>query len=223
MISATSHHAATSTAIDRRYMAWIDGVGNWLIVTSPEMTIGRATGGSGPLARINEPDAADCSLVANLSRKHISLTRIDENYVLQAKSAASVNGRSVDDRLVLPQSCSIELGTGVRLGFSVPTQLSASARLTFESSHRPQTSVSGVILMADTCVLGSGSQSHIRCESWPGPVILVRTSDGIALKSQLPLLVGGRYATAKQVVSDGQVVRGPDGVQFRLEPLEERQ
>ncbi len=77
--------------------------------------------------------------------------------------------------------------------------------------------------MADTCVLGPGLNSHIRCESWPESVILVRTADGMTVKSQLPLLVNGRYSTTKQTVSHGQVVRGPDGVQFRLEPLEERQ
>ena len=223
MISAIFHQPADSTTIARRYMAWIDGVGNWLIVTSPEMTIGRATGGTGPLARISEPDEADCSLVANLSRKHIRLERDEESYVLEARSTTSVNGRPVEDRIVLPNECSIELNSGVRLGFSVPTQLSASARVRFESSHRPQTAVSGVILMADTCVLGPGPQSHIRCESWPESVILVRTADGIRLKSQLPLLVDGRYSTTKQIVSNGQVVRGPDGVQFRLEPLDERQ
>lgn len=223
MISAISHHDAGNTAIARRYMAWIDGVGNWLIVTSPEMTIGRATAGTGPLARIREPDAADCPLVANLSRRHVGFQRIDESYVLQARSAASVNGWPVDERIVLPQSCSIELSGGVQLGFSVPNQLSASARVTFQSSHRPPTSVDGVILMAETCVLGPGSNTHIRCESWPDSVILVRTADGISLKSQLPLLVDGRFSTTKQTVSNGQVVRGPDSVQFRLEPLEERQ
>jgi len=223
MISAISHHEATSSSIARRYMAWIDGVGNWLIVTSPEMTVGRATTATGPLARISEPDAADCSLVADLSRRHVSLVRDDESYVLQARSVASVNGRPVNDRMVLPQSCSIGLGGSVELGFSVPNPLSASARLTFRSSHRPSTSVDGVVLMADTCVLGPAMTSHIRCEAWPEAVILVRTASGITVKSQLPLLVDGRYATARQNVSNGQVVRGPDGVQFRLEPLEERQ
>ena len=223
MISAISHHEAATSSIARRYMAWIDGVGNWLIVTSPEMTVGRATTATGPLARISEPDAADCSLVANLSRRHVSLVRDDESFVLQARSTASVNGRPVDNRTVLPQSCSIELSGGVELGFSVPNQLSASATITFQSTHRPSTSVNGVILMADTCVLGPAPTSHIRCESWPESVILVRTPDGITAKSQLPLLVDGRYSTTKQIVSNGQVVRGPDGVQFRLEPLEERQ
>ncbi|MHC4877300.1 MAG: FHA domain-containing protein [Planctomycetota bacterium] len=223
MISAIFHQSTDNAAIARRYMAWIDGVGNWLIVTSPEVTVGRSTGGTGPLARISEPDEADCPLVANLSRKHIRLERDDESYVLEARAATSVNRRPVEDRIVLPNECSIELTSGVRLGFRIPTQLSASAQLTFESSHRPQTAVSGVILMADTCVLGPGTQSHIRCESWPESIILVRTADGIRLKSPLPLIVDGRYSTAQQIISDGQVVRGPDGVQFRLEPLDERQ
>jgi hypothetical protein len=223
MISAISQHEAATSTIARRYMAWIDGVGNWLIVTSSEMTVGRATAAIGPLARVSEPDAADCSLVANLSRRHVSFVRDDESYVLRAHSIASVNGRSVDDCQVLPQSCSIELGSGVQLGFGIPNQLSASARITFQSSHRPSTSVDGVILMADTCVLGPASTCHVCCESWPESVILVRNADGITAKSQLPLLVDGRYSTTRQSVSNGQVVRGPDGVQFRLEPLEERQ
>jgi hypothetical protein len=223
MISARSRCDTKNIALARRYMAWIDGIGNWLIVTSPEVTIGRAAGGTGPLARVSEPDAADLSLVANLSRRHLSILRADESHVLSAQGATAINGRLVEERTVLPQSCTIALAGSVRLFFSVPNQLSASARVTFQSEHRPPTAVDGVVLMAETCVLGSGTNSHIHCESWSDPVILVRTADGLAVKSQLPLLVDGRYSTARQIVSNGQVVRGPDGVQFRLEPLEERQ
>lgn len=202
-----------------RYIAWIDGVGAWLILTGSSIAVGRMNGNVSPLVAASpaeqEPEIA---LVANLSRNHARIKRVDENYVLKPDSSVKIQGRPIGFETVLPDSCEITLGDSVRLAFSIPTPLSATARMTFASEHRPRTSVDGVILMAETCLLGPSASDHIHCRNWSESIVLVQTSSGIAVKSKQELQIGGRRANATDVVSDGQVVSA-DEFRFRLEPL----
>ena len=208
-----------SQATTDRYVAWIDGVGAWLILTGSSISLGRVNGNVSPLIKtpVSEPEA-DIALVANLSRSHASIQRIDENYILSPKSSVQIQSRSISYDTVLPDSCEITLGDSVRLSFSIPTPLSATAKMTFASEHRPRTSVDGVILMAETCLLGPSASDHILCRNWSESVVLVQTPTGIVAKSKQDLQIGGRKAGATDVVSNGQVVSGDD-FRFRLEPL----
>ena len=208
-----------SQATTDRYVAWIDGVGAWLILTGSSISLGRVNGNMSPLIKTSstEPEA-DLALVANLSRDHASIQRVDENYVLKPKSSVQIQNRSISYDTVLPDSCEITLGDSVRLSFSIPTPLSATAKMTFASEHRPRTSVDGVILMAETCLLGPSARDHISCRNWSESVVLVQTPAGIVAKSKQEMQIGGRKAGASDVVSNGQVVSGED-FRFRLEPL----
>ena len=208
-----------SQATTDRYVAWIDGVGAWLILTGSSISLGRVNGNVSPLVKASSTEQeADVALVANLSRDHASIQRVDENYVLKPKSSVQIQGRPISFETVLPDNCEITLGDSVRLSFSIPTPLSATAKVTFESEHRPRTSVNGVILMAETCLLGPSASDHILCRNWSESVVLVQTPSGIVVKSKQDLQIGGRKAGATDVVSNGQVVSGDD-FRFRLEPL----
>lgn len=190
-----------------------------MILTGSSISVGRVNGNVSPLVKASstEPEA-DVALVANLSRNHARLKRVDENYVLKPNSAAKIQGRPISYETVLPDNCEITLGESVRLSFTIPTPLSATARLTFASEHRPRTSVNGVILMAETCLLGPSVSDHVLCRNWSESVVLVQTSAGITVKSKQELKVGGRRINATDPISDGQVVSGED-FRFRLEPL----
>ncbi len=213
--SATKDVQATTD----RYVAWIDGVGAWLILTGSSISLGRVNGNVSPLVKASSTEQeADVALVANLSRDHASIQRVDENYVLKPKSSVQIQGRPISHDTVLPDRCEMTLGDSVRLSFSIPTPLSATAKVTFESEHRPRTSVDGVILMAETCLLGPSASDHILCRNWSESVVLVQTPSGIVVKSKQDLQIGGRKAGATDVVSNGQVVSGDD-FRFRLEPL----
>jgi hypothetical protein len=224
MISSFFSHASkeastgSQPAVDR-YIAWIDGVGAWLILTGPSVSLGRVNGNVSPLVKgSSREQEADIALVANLSRDHASIQRVDENYVLNPKSSVQIQGRPVSYDTVLPDCCEITLGDSVRLAFAIPTPLSATAKMTFASEHRPRTSVDGVILMAETCLLGPSESDHIRCRNWSQSVVLVQTPAGIIVRSKQELQIGGRKAGAADVVSNGEVVSG-DAFRFRLEPL----
>lgn len=202
-----------------RYLAWIDGVGAWLILTDAHVSIGRVNGNLSPLVKSSSREQeADIALIANLSRSHATIERMDENYVLTAASRVNISNQQVSGETVLPDRCEILLGDSVQLCFSVPTPLSATAKLTISSEHRPRTTVDGVILMAETCLLGPSPSDHILCRNWSETVVLVQTSAGIVLKSKQEVQIGDRKAGAPDVVSNGQVVSGDD-FRFRLEPL----
>lgn len=216
---ASKSVSTDSQATTDRYVAWIDGVGAWLILTGSSISLGRVNGNVSPLVKASSTEQeADVALVANLSRDHASIQRVDENYVLKPKSAVQIQSRPISYDTVLPDSCEIMLGDSVRLSFSIPTPLSATAKMTFASEHRPRTSVDGVILMAETCLLGPSASDHISCRNWSESVVLVQTPAGIVAKSKQEMQIGDCRAGASDVVSNGQVVNGED-FRFRLEPL----
>jgi hypothetical protein len=224
MISAFFSQASNAVAVGTpqtasRYLAWIDGVGAWLILTGQSISVGRISGNVSPLAATSSSEQeADIALMANLSRNHASIKRIDENYILKPQSSVKIQARPISYETVLPDNCELTLGESVRLSFSIPTPLSATARVTFSSEHRARNSIDGVILMAETCLLGPSNTDHILCRNWSESIVLVQTQTGIAVRSKQELQVGGRTCKPTDLISGGQVVSGSD-FRFRLEQL----
>ena len=215
---------ASRTATGSRYTLWIDGVGAWQVLTSPVVTLGRAQAPVSPLlTKMSLPmkdtsDEADVAIMSSLSRNHVQLERVNESWVLTAHAATDVEGRPVDGQTVLSDDCEITVGGSVRVGFCVTTPLSASARLSFLSEHRPAGAVDGVVLMAQTCLMGPGPENHVRCPQWPTSLVLVRGRSGLAVKSRKDIFVDGSLATGLTPLSSGQVVSGTD-FRFRLEEI----
>lgn len=194
-----------------RFTLWIDGVGAYLLCLGDRVTIG------GPE---HDGESADVALLANLSRRHATLIRTKEGYLLEAHSAVSVAGRPVYERTRLNVNYEIELGDCVRLRFRQPTVLSATATLDFLSDHRPSRSVDGVILMEETCLLGPGSENHVGCPDWPESVVLFRRGEQFCCKSRADIFVDGQLVRDGGPISPGSVVTGPEW-QFRLEATEQ--
>jgi len=191
-----------------RFLLWIDGVGGFLLLTRPAVTIG------GPTAA-----DADLQLLASLSGRHATIHRDDGNYLLEAHGPTSVNQRPVTESTELRDGAEIRLGRSVRLVFHQPSVLSGSGRLSFQSDHRPSHSLDGVILVDDTCLLGPGRDCHIRCPEWDDSVILIhRRSDWLVHSPQLDLEINGKRLRGKTAITDGEIVTGPD-LRFHIESL----
>lgn len=200
----------TTTDVPTRYMLWIDGVGAWLVCTDDRVVVGS------PSDSTCEPDVP---ILADLSRKHASILRRGDGYLLEAHSAAAVQGREVEERINLNDDYEIQLRGGVRLRFRLPTVLSATAVLDFVSRHRPQHSVDGVVLMDGACLIGPGSENHVVCTNWPDSVVLYRRDDRFFCKSRHGLTIDGRFSNEEQALNPGDVVTGRD-LRFRLEAIE---
>ena len=79
--------------------------------------------------------------------------------MLQAHHASFVNGKPVTDQAVLRDGDVIRLGSTVELEFRQPSPVSATARLAIVSRHRLPLAVDGVLLMAETCIVGGTGQA----------------------------------------------------------------
>ena len=193
---------------------WIDGVGCFRLSQKDRLTIG----GPGTLSA-NPDDAsesADLAILSDLQRRHATIVRTGEGYLLEAHGPAQVASREARDRIALADGALIELGRSVRLRFRQPSALSLSARLEFVSDHRPAQSVDAVVLLADTCLLGPGEDNHIVCHDWTGQVLLVRQGKELWCRSRQALNVNGHRLGSGRRLQSGDIVAGEDS-RFRIE------
>ena len=147
----------------RRFLLWIDGVGGYLVCLGDEVVLGQSS-----------PEySLDIPIQADLSRRHARIARRGDGYVIEPLHMTRVNGQVIRGKTLLSDGDEIELAQGVRLRFRQPHALSASARLDFLSHHRTQPKADGVLLMAESCVLGPKWQNHVVCRDWQGDVVLV--------------------------------------------------
>ena len=198
--------AEPSSTSESRQLLWIDGVGGFLLLTGQAVSIGGPT----------SPDA-DIQLLASLSRRHATIHRDDGGYLLEPHGPTRVNQRQAAEWTELTDGADITLGNTVQLGFHRPTVLSGSARLSFQSDHRPSHSLDGVVLVADTCLLGPGRDCHIQCPEWEDSVILIhRGGDWLVRSPRLTLEVNGKKLRGEATIGDGQIVTGPD-LRFHVE------
>jgi hypothetical protein len=192
-------------AASPRFLLWIDGVGGYLICLGNRLTFGQAA----------QP-GVDLPLVADVSRIHATLTRDAEGYLLETVRPVQVNNQSVT-RALLRANDRITLGATCQLCFRQPVPVSASAVLEIVSGHRLARSVEGVLLMAETLIIGPGAQAHVTIPDLKEAVILFRHKDGIGLRSTRPLTVNGQRMTDRCVLGAQAQVNGEE-ISFALEP-----
>ena len=159
--AATRKNPVPSSGCNK-YLLWIDGVGAWQLCAGPAFVVG---------APSFEQQSADIALLANVSRRHATITYSGEDWRLDAHQPTSVAGRMVPDTCSLRSGDQICLAERVKLGFRIPSVLSTSAVIDFESDHRPSHSLDGIILLSDHCLLGPRRDHHVFCAHWPDLVV----------------------------------------------------
>jgi len=191
----------------QRFLLWIDGVGGYLVCLANRVTVGQAT----------TDGYVDVPLYADISRLHAALTRENGSYVLEAMRPVQVNGQPAEKALLRPND-RITLGTTCQLVFRQPAPVSASARLDLTSGQRYPLSVDGVILMADTLLLGPGPQMHVTMPDLKHPLVLYRHKDGLGVRCPGPLLIDGQRCQERGLLRPTSSVSGEE-FSFALEPL----
>jgi hypothetical protein len=191
-----------------RFLLWVDAVGGYLVCLDDHIQLGRAG-----------PDShADIPLMGDLSRNHAALLRNGEGYLLQAHHASFINGKPVVDQAVLHDGDVIRLGSTVELEFRQPSPVSATARLSIVSRHRLPLAVDGVLLMAETCIVGSEAQAHIPAPALKNPVVLYRQAGALWCRAIGAFDIDGRTCASRAPLTLQSSVLG-DGFSFSLEPL----
>ena len=207
MTSAPKAPAAAPPARNDRFLLWIDGVGGYLVCLNPRVTLGQAT----PEAPVDVP------LFADLSRHHATLTRDAEGYILETSRAVQVNGKPAEKALLRPGD-RLTLGGACQLLFHQPVAVSATARLDLASGHRLPLAVDGVILMADTLVLGPGSQVHVPMPDLKQQVVLFRMKDKLGIRCAGKFTIDGQSCQDRGELQIASRVSGEDFA-FAVEPV----
>jgi tetratricopeptide (TPR) repeat protein len=189
-----------------RFLLWIDGVGGYLVCLGARLTFGQAA-----------LDAhVDVPLVADVSRLHATLTRDSEGYLLEAVRPIQVNGQSAT-RALLQAGDRVTLGTSCQFLFRLPVPGSTTARLDLVSGHRLPLAVDGVLLLAETLVLGGEAPSHVTVPELKEPVVLFRNKDGLGVRHKGKLWVDGQESGGRSLLGPQATVTGDDFA-FAIEP-----
>jgi hypothetical protein len=147
-------------------------------------------------------------ILADLSRRHAVIRRDAGAYVLEPIQKVRIDGHEVGGPVVLSDGQTIQLGDAVRIRFTKPHALSATARLDFATHHKTQPSADAVLLMADSCVMGPSQHCHIRCRDWQHDVVLYRQGDQLQCRSAAPVEVDGEPRSGAIDVRPGECVSG---------------
>jgi hypothetical protein len=190
----------------QRSLLWIDAVGGFLVCLDDCIVLGQPSPGDHPSggARIAVP------ILADLSRRHAVIRRDAGAYVLEPLQRTSVDGREITGPHVLSDNQLIQLGDNVRVRFTKPHALSATARLTVESHHKTQPSADAVLLMADSCVLGPNRHCHVRCRDWQHDIVVYRQDGRLLCRSEEPLIIDGAQGGGESEIQSGVRVEGEE-------------
>jgi hypothetical protein len=181
-----------------RALLWVDAVGGFLVCLDDQIVLGQPT----------QSNAIAVPILADLSRRHAIIRREAGAYVLEPLQVVRIDGREITGPTVLSDGQRIQLGDSVRLRFTKPHALSATARLDFESHHKTQPSADAVLLMADSCVMGANTHCHIRSSDAQHDVVLFRTTGGLQCRSAGELVVDGETRSGPIDVLSGERVEG---------------
>ncbi|WP_254511993.1 FHA domain-containing protein [Anatilimnocola floriformis] len=205
-----------------RFLLWVDAVGGYLVCLGDEIVIGQSHPGN----------QVDVPIQADIRRRHVSIRRQGEGYVLdplaanenfagaaaQRQGRVRIDGKEIKAPALLNDGDEFELGEGVRLRFRKPHALSASARLEILSSHRTHPFADAVLLMAESAVLGPKWQNHVICRDWATDVVLYRQEENLFCRAMESLEIDGRLQEGRGRLSVRSRIVGPD-FSLSLEPV----
>ncbi len=189
----------------KRFLLWIDGVGGYLVCLGNRISFGAIAEGN-----------VDVPLLADVSRMHATLGRDGEGYVIESTRPLQVNGRPTEKAALVPGD-RVTLGSACQFLFQVPVPVSTTARLELVSGHRLPLSVDGILLMAETLLMGDGPQSHIVVPGLEANIVLYRTKDGVGVRYPGEFRVNGEPRTDRDALPPHAAVSGK-AISFALEP-----
>ena len=209
--SANTKFAAGKDARETTsFLIWVDGVGGYLVCTKPVNFIGQAV----------EDALVSIPLQADVRQRHARIETIAGQHVIQPLGAVAIDGREVpvDESIAIKTGQQISLGTRVRLSYWQDHPLSKSARLDFVSRHRTLPWSDGVILAAQSIILGPNPNNHIFCPNWKSNLVLFRRSGKWFAKCNLEFCVDEQALANESEIQFDSRLYG-DSFSLKLEPV----
>lgn len=189
----------SSAGVPRRVL-WIDGVGGFLLIDRDETVLGQALSST----------AVDVAIVGDLSRQAAAILRTEGDYLIQPLQPVQIDGQAVERPQLLRDGQTLQLGNRVKLRFSKSSPLSSTARLDLVSLHQFKPNVNGVLLLADSCILGPRPGSHVLCPNWKSELLLFRHASGWFFRTLDEVDVDGQTARGQIPLVAGMRMRGDD-------------
>jgi hypothetical protein len=184
--SSATDPAAGESAPSRgleRFLLWIDAVGGYFVTTRNEAILGQAHGSTG----------IDYPIQADLRPRHARIFRRDGDWFVEPVQNASgpapifVEGRKIDAPVHLGDGDELLLGESTLLRFRQPHPYSASATVEIVSRHRTSPHTDGLLLLAETAVLGPDWNSHIVCRRFADKLVLIARGGALRLRGSGPI------------------------------------
>jgi hypothetical protein len=149
---------------------------------------------------------------------HAEIRRDPEGYVIESSRELRINGQS-KKFASLSDGDRITLGSTCQLCFRKPIPISSTARLEFVSGHRLPHAVDGVILMAESLVLGSSGTVHIPMSTdVTGTMSLYRSQESMGVRYHGSYTINGCAAQNRSVLPVPAVV-STDTFTLAVEPV----
>jgi len=219
-----------------RFMLWIDGVGGYLVCERAAVVFGRPSSTVRPFLPSVAPTASglaevDIPVMADISRRHAELARVGEHYRFRPlKKGCFVDGCAVRDSAWVGDGAVLELGDGTeevvagksrgpRWTFRFPQSFGLTARLDPAGPHRLQPHADGILLLADTCLIGPENDAHLSAPDWRRTLVLHRRPDGsLVFRADGSYDVDGARRTGAVTIHHASQIRADD-FSLQLEPL----
>jgi len=183
---------------------WIDGVGGFAMCDASEIALGQSFPG-------NEVDLA---IRGDLSRRAAIFRRSGDGHWIQPFQSIAMRGSQVERATLLSDGDLLDFGNRLLLSYKRPTKLSGTGRLEIESQHRWQPSLSGALLLGESCILGAELSSHVHCPNWDSKIVLFRHQDDwmVRVYSRSLVFIGNNPEpiSAPFPIPLGQRVHGDD-------------
>ena len=183
-----------------RFVLWVDAVGGYLVCLGDEIVLGQAVPGT----------STEVPILGDLSRRHATIQRESGDYIIEASQSSKINGKNIGGRALLVDGMEIELGSSVRLRFRKPHALSATARMDLLSRHRTQPTADGILLMAESCVLGPRKVNHIVCRDWSEDVVLYRKDDELYCRATESIEIDEKVHDRRGPITSNSHIVGND-------------
>lgn len=193
----------------RSFLIWIDGVGVWQLLMGDHFVIG---------APVNSGIEADLAIQANVRKQHALLVSECEEWWLDPLADVQIGHQPVSQKSHLQSGDQIRLGESVDLGFRLPSPLSQSAVLDFESEHRPLQSTDGVILLTDHCIVGPRPDQHICCSTWQHSFVLFRRDQQLLCRSSGEFQLNGHDVDNVCEIAENSIIESAH-CRFRIEVI----
>ncbi|MGD2110146.1 MAG: hypothetical protein PVI86_12250 [Phycisphaerae bacterium] len=151
----------------------VDGGGSYLIVRSPNASVGRVASGH----------PADIPIFSDVAERHANLNRVDDDYFLFSAKAVEVAGHKTKHHL-LRDGDRIVLGRKAKFTFRLPSRKSPTAVLDLSDTTKMPNDVRRIVLFHKHATIGAGPNAHIRCQHAGTPLVLFERNGALWMRQR---------------------------------------